>query len=161
MKFRLLILFTFIFFSTFSAQLKQGFFYKIWYVNDGDTFMIRDEKLVKYKIRLIGIDAPESVNYGLKKHVQLFGYESKMYLRTLLYKRKLRLEFDVTKTDRYGRTLAYAYLEDGTFLNKHLVEKGYARLYTFAPNVKYTEVLRKAEISAKKNKLGLWKLEYQ
>lgn len=121
--------------------------------------MVRDEKLVKYKIRLIGIDAPESVNWGLKKHVQLYGYESKMYLRTFLYKKKVRFEFDVTKVDRYGRTLAYAFLEDGTFLNKNLVENGYAKVYTFPPNVKYVEVLKKAEKLARTKKLGLWKIQ--
>lgn len=158
MKSKLFLLFTFAFFLS-NAQLKQGVFYNIWYVNDGDTFMIRDENLVKYKIRLIGIDAPESVNWGLKKHVQLYGYESKMYLRTFMYHKKVRLEFDVTKLDRYGRTLAYAFLEDGTFLNKHLVENGYAKVYTFPPNVKYTYILKQAELSARTKKLGLWKVQ--
>lgn len=157
MKFKLFFLFSFLFFLQINAQLKQGVFYKIWYVNDGDTFMIRDENLVKYKIRLIGIDAPESVNWGLKKHVQLYGYEAKMYLRTFLYHKKVRLEFDVTKLDKYGRSLAYAFLEDSTFINKNLVENGYAKVYTFPPNVKYVEVFKKAEKLARKKKLGLWK----
>ena len=158
MKIKLFYLFTFLFFLLFNSQLKQGVFYKIWYVNDGDTFMVRDENLVKYKIRLIGIDAPESVNWG-KKKVQLFGYESKMYLRTFLYQKKVRFEFDITKLDFYGRTLAYVYLEDGTFLNKNLVENGYAKVYTFPPNVKYVEVFKKAEKLARSKKLGLWKIQ--
>ena len=159
MKTKLFFLFSLFFFLQFNAQLKQGVFYKIWYVNDGDTFMVRDEKLVKYKIRLIGIDAPESVNWGKKKKVQPFGYESKMYLRTFLYHKKVRLEFDVTKLDKYGRSLAYVYLEDGTFVNQNLVENGYARVYTFPPNVKYVEVFKKVEKLARSKKLGLWKIQ--
>jgi len=156
MKFRCFLLFTFAFFLA-NAQLKQGVFYNIYYVNDGDTFMIRDKNKVKYKVRLIGIDAPESVNWGKKKKVQPFGYESKMYLRTFLYHKKVRLEFDVTKLDFYGRTLAYVFLEDGTFVNENLVENGYAKVYTFPPNVKYVEVFKNAEKSARNKKLGLWK----
>lgn len=156
MKFRCFLLFTFAFFLA-NAQLKQGVFYNIYYVNDGDTFMIRDKNKVKYKVRLIGIDAPESVNWGKKKKVQPFGYESKMYLRTFLYHKKVRLEFDVTKLDFYGRTLAYVFLEDGTFVNENLVENGYAKVYTFPPNVKYVEVFKNAEKLARNKKLGLWK----
>ena len=158
MKIKLFFLFTFLFFLQFNAQLKQGVFYKIWYVNDGDTFMVRDENLVKYKIRLIGIDAPESVNWG-KKKVQLFGYESKMYVTNLLKNKKVKLTFDVQKTDRYGRILAYAYLENGVFLNQYLVENGFAVVATFPPNVKFVEVFTKAEKSARNKKLGLWNMK--
>ena len=82
-----------------------------------------------------------------------------MYLRTFLYHKKVRLEFDVTKLDKYGRSLAYVYLEDGTFVNQNLVENGYARVYTFPPNVKYVEVFKKVEKLARSKKLGLWKIQ--
>ena len=141
-----------------NAQLKENTFYKVSKISDGDTFYVKTENSEKFKIRLIGIDAPESVNWGKKKKIQTFGYESKMYLRTFLYHKKVRLEFDVTKLDFYGRTLAYVYLEDGTFLNKNLVENGYAKVYTFPPNVKYVEVFKKAEKLARSKKLGLWKM---
>ena len=69
----------------------------------------------------------------------------------------MKLTFDVQKTDRYGRVLAYVYLENGIFLNQYLVEKGYAVVSTFPPNVKFVEVFTKAEKSARNKKLGLWK----
>ncbi len=49
----------------------------------------------------------------------------------------VRLEFDVQQLDKYGRTLAYVYLEDGTFVNAWLVENGYAMVMTVPPNVKH------------------------
>lgn len=70
----------------------------------------------------------------------------------------MKLTFDVQKTDRYGRVLAYVYLENGIFLNQYLVEKGYAVVSTFPPNVKYVEVFTKAEKLARNKKLGLWKV---
>ncbi len=158
MKYRLFALFSFVFFL-FNAQLKQGIFYKIYFVNDGDTFTIKDENGEKIKVRLIGIDAPESVNWGLKKNVEIFGYEAKKYAKIYLYHKKVRLEFDVEKFDRYGRILAYVFLEDGTFFNKNLVENGYAKVYTFPPNVKYVAVFKKAEKLARSKKLGLWKVQ--
>ncbi|MBB6328868.1 endonuclease YncB(thermonuclease family) [Algoriphagus iocasae] len=61
-------------------------------------------------------------------------------MKKLLKGKKVLLEYDVQKRDRHGRTLAYVYLEDSTFLNAHLLEKGLARMATYPPNVRYEEV---------------------
>ena len=111
----------------------------------------------KFKIRLIGIDAPESYNVGKKFRKEYFGKEAKVFATNLLKNKKVKLTFDVQKTDRYGRILAYAYLENGVFLNQYLVENGFAVVATFPPNVKFVEVFTKAEKSARNKKLGLWK----
>ncbi|MDN5578384.1 MAG: thermonuclease family protein, partial [Chryseobacterium sp.] len=116
----------------------------------------QDESDNQYKIRFIGIDAPESRNVGNRKQVQVFGSEAKTHLKKLLFNKKIRLEFDVQKIDRYGRTLAYVYLENGVFLNQYLLAKGYARIATFPPNIKYVEDFRKSEEKARRNKLGMW-----
>ncbi|MCE7057573.1 thermonuclease family protein [Algoriphagus sp. AGSA1] len=60
------------------------------------------------------------------------------------------------KYDRYGRTLAYVYLEDSTFLNAHLLEMGLARLATYPPNVRYVEDFTKVQEKARVNGKGLW-----
>lgn len=111
----------------------------------------------KFKIRLIGINAPESYNVNKKFHKEYFGKEAKIFVTHLLENKKVKLFFDVQKTDRYGRILAYAYLENGVFLNQYLVENGYAVVATFPPNVKFVEVFTQAEKSARNKKLGLWK----
>lgn len=124
-------------------------------VIDGDTFVIEDGTKKGEKIRLIGVDAPESRNTGRKK-VGYYGKEAKKYLTNLLTGESVRLEYDVTRNDRYGRTLAYVYLEDGTFLNAHLVAEGYAMAMTVPPNVKYAKEFVRLQREARENNKGLW-----
>ena len=67
------------------------------------------------------------------------------------------LKYDVDRYDRYGRTLAYVYLKDGTFLNADLIIKGYGQAMTVPPNVKYSEKFVELERKAREEKVGLWK----
>ena len=142
-----------------NAQLKENTFYKVSKISDGDTFYVETESSEKFKIRLIGIDAPESYNVGKKFIKEYFGKEAKVFVTNLLKNKKVKLTFDVQKTDRYGRILAYAYLENGVFLNQYLVENGFAVVATFPPNVKFVEVFTKAEKLARNKKFGLWKVQ--
>ncbi|MGB4447009.1 MAG: thermonuclease family protein [Cloacibacterium sp.] len=156
MKAQLIFLFTFLFFFA-QAQLQENTWYKVSKITDGDTFYVTTSSSEKYKIRLIGIDAPETRNLGVKVHKEYFGTEAKIFVTQLLKNKKVKLTFDVQKTDRYGRVLAYVYLENGIFLNQYLVEKGYAVVSTFLPNVKFVEKFTQAERNARKLKLGMWK----
>jgi micrococcal nuclease len=121
-------------------------------VVDGDTIWVSqpDEK-----IRLIGIDAPETRNTG-KKQVGYYGKEASDYLKARLKGKKVRLEYDVQRYDIYRRTLAYVYLEDGTMINAELVRLGYATVMTVAPNVKYADKFILLQQEARKKKRGLW-----
>ena len=158
MKTQLIFLFTFLFFFA-QAQLQENTWYKVSKITDGDTFCVMTKNSEKFKIRLIGIDAPESYNVGKKFRKEYFGKEAKIFVTNLLKNKKVKLIFDVQKTDRYGRILAYAYLENGVFLNQYLVENGFAVVATFPPNVKFVEVFTKAEKSARNKKLGLWNMK--
>lgn len=129
-------------------------YYPIKKFVDGDTFWIDDGTSKGKKIRLIGVDTPETRHP--KKGVEYFGKEASNYVKNLLAFNKVRLEFDIEKKDRYGRLLAYVYLEDGTFLNANLVENGYAQVSTYPPNVKYADYFLKLERHARNNNLGLW-----
>jgi micrococcal nuclease len=122
-------------------------------VIDGDTFWIDG----KEKVRLIGIDAPESRNTGRKK-IGYFGKEAKLHLQEFLMGKKVQLKFDVTERDRYQRLLAYVYLEDGTFLNAELVKQGYATVYTVPPNVQYADLFLEMQREARENDRGLWEV---
>ena len=156
MKTQLIFLFTFLFFFA-QAQLQENTWYKVSKITDGDTFYVMTKNSEKFKIRLIGIDAPESYNVGKKFRKEYFGKEAKVFATNLLKNKKVKLTFDVQKTDRYGRILAYAYLENGVFLNQYLVENGFAVVATFPPNIKFVEVFTKAEKLARKKEVGLWK----
>jgi len=131
-------------------------FYTVDRVVDGDTFWLNDGYKEGFKVRLIGIDAPESRNTG-HKTIQPYGAEAKQYLKQRLSGQKVRLEYDVTRKDRYGRTLAYAYLSDGTFLNAEMMKEGYATTLTIPPNVKHADLFVKLQQQARKQRRGLWK----
>jgi micrococcal nuclease len=137
------------------AQDSQTY-YPISKFVDGDTFWIRKADGKEEKIRLIGIDAPESRNTG-KKQEHPLGKASAAYLQRLLTGQTVRLAYDVSKYDRYKRTLAYVYLKDGTFVNAHMVQQGYAQVLTIPPNVKHADLFLKMEREARAKKRGLWK----
>ncbi len=134
---------------------KLAGFLSVTKVVDGDTFWVDDGSEKGLKIRLIGVDTPETVHP--QKGVEYYGKEASNFAKSLLEGKKVRLEFDVDRIDRYGRTLAYVYLSDGTFLNAELVKKGYAHVMTVPPNVKYSENFLELEREARKNRMGLWK----
>ena len=75
----------------------------------------------------------------------------------MLEGKEVRLEMDVQERDKYGRLLAYVYLEDSTFVNAELLKQGYAQVATYPPNVKYVELFVKLQKEARENKRGLWK----
>jgi len=125
-------------------------------VVDGDTFWVDDGSEKGLKIRLIGIDAPEPRNTGTRPK-GYFGSESTNYLSQLLRDKKVRLEYDVSRYDRYGRTLAYAWLEDGTFVNAELVKNGFATVMTVPPNVKHQDTFTQLAAKARRQNKGLWK----
>jgi micrococcal nuclease len=139
-----------------SPAQKPSNWYQVSQVVDGDTFWIVNGNQEREKIRLIGVDAPESRKSG-KKEIGHFGKESKIFLDQLLTGKKVRLEYDVGKYDRYKRTLGYVYLEDGTFLNAYLIKNGYASVMTVPPNVKYADQFVKLQKEAREKNRGLWK----
>jgi micrococcal nuclease len=142
--------------TTVSSISRKDGFLNVTKVVDGDTFWVNDGTSKGLKIRLIGVDAPES-RKTFKKEVGYYGKEAKIYLTKLLIRKKVRLEYDLNRTDQYGRTLAYVYLEDGTFVNAELVEKGFAMTLTVPPNVKFANEFLKLQTEARQNKRGLWK----
>ncbi len=104
-------------------------------VIDGDTIQVCCVFGDRVKVRYIGVDTPET--HHPMRGVEPYGKEAAEANRKLVDGKTVRLEFDVEQRDRYGRLLAYVYLEDGTFVNAWLVENGYAMVMTVPPNVKH------------------------
>lgn len=122
------------------------------YVIDGDTIIVViDGK--KEKVRLIGVDTPEIKSPYTKE--EPFGGEASAFTGKMTEKKMVRLEYGRQRRDRYGRLLAYVYLEDGTFLNAELVKQGYAEVYRKYP-FKYRDDFIRYEDGAKENKRGMW-----
>ena len=125
---------------------------------DGDTFWVNNSTPKGLKIRIIGIDAPETKR-SFKKEIGYYGKESQTYLTKLLSNKKVRLVSDVQPLDQYGRTLSYVYLEDGTFVNAELLKNGYAVLMTIPPNVAFADYFARLQGKAREGKKGLWRQE--
>ena len=68
----------------------------------------------------------------------------------------MELEFDSQRRDKYGRLLAYVYLEDGTFLNAEQIKQGYATVFRKVL-FKYRDAFKKHEREARENKRGVWR----
>jgi micrococcal nuclease len=133
-------------------------------VVDGDTLQLASGE----RVRLIGIDTPEmhesdklyrdSLRSGQDaRTIKAMGKKAYEFTRALLEGKRVSLEFDVEKYDRYERLLAYVYLKDGTFVNAEIVKQGYASLMTFPPNVKYVDLFLKLFREAHQEERGLWK----
>jgi len=127
--------------------------FKVTHVRDGDTFEI-DYYGKNEAVRLIGIDTPESVHADESRNTEE-GKIASDFTKELLKDAYVALEFDVEERDQYGRLLAYAYI-DGEMVNKILLEKGYAQVATYPPNVKYVDVFTDLQRVARDNGVGLW-----
>lgn len=114
-------------------------------VIDGDTIEIEGGERVRY----LGIDAPE-----LNEH---FGREALRKNRELVEGKRVYLEKDIEDRDKYGRLLRYVWIGD-IMVNGELVKTGYARSYSYLPNIKYQAYFLQLEIQARDQYLGMWKL---
>jgi len=141
--------------NTGSAENPSEELYEVLKVVDGDTIQIRFNGK-KERLRLIGIDTPESVHPDETKNTEN-GRIASEYAKSLLEGKSVSLEFDVEERDQYGRLLAYVYV-DGEMINKKLIKDGYAQLETVPPNVKYVEEFKALLNEAKQEKRGLWNL---
>ena len=138
-------------------------------VIDGDTIQALYGGMEK-RIRLIGIDTPESrVNRKEKKDkyanmsehdiktIVEMGKKAKAYVNGLIKRGdSITIELGVQEMDKYGRLLGYVYLSNGKMLNEEIVKAGYAVIMTIPPNVKYKDRFLIAYQEARERKVGLW-----
>jgi micrococcal nuclease len=134
--------------ATTTAVFETGLI-KVVRIVDGDTIVLEGGM----KLRYIGINAPESVDP--RRAIQCFGKEASSRNTELVNGKMVRLEKDVSETDRYGRLLRYVYVGD-TMINEQLVKDGYALASAYPPDIKHQPRLKAAEEEAKRNKKGLW-----
>lgn len=94
-------------------------------VPDGDTIEITSleripfgvDKVSTRSIRLLGINTPE---VGMPNNK-----EAKMVLERLVSGKKVNLEYDSPQNDKYGRILAWVWL-DGKLINQEMIKTGFA-----------------------------------
>lgn len=117
-------------------------------VTDGDTVTVLDASNGQWKVRLMGIDAPEKN--------QAFGQRSKQHLSDLVFDKQVTIEY--SKKDKYGRTIGKI-LVDGDDANLEQIKAGMAWHYkqyqkeqTPSDQSRYSN----AEDQAREGKVGLW-----
>ena len=138
---------TFAFFIGFCLSVvaddppKPSFSGKVVSIADGDTITVLVDK-TQYRIRLVGIDAPESK--------QTFGTKAKKALADKVFGKEVKVEW--SEKDRYKRILGTIFLEN-RWINKEMVEEGWAWHYTYYSK---DQALAAAEKAAKESKKGLW-----
>jgi micrococcal nuclease len=132
----------------FSATIVQ--------VVDGDTVKIKqDGKLVT--IRILNIDTPETY-----REKQAYGEEAKQFAKKVLLNQKVTIELSAKEHpyDRYGRLLAYIWVDEDTLYEEMVLREGLARVaYLFEPDTKYAKRLYEAADQARKTKRGVWSVE--
>lgn len=116
---------------------------------DGDTIEIEGGQRVRY----IGVDTPETVHPSVK--TECYGTNASAKNRELVEGQYVRLEKDISETDKYGRLLRYVYVGD-LFVNDYLVRQGYAHASSYPPDIKYQDQLTDAQKEARQNNRGLW-----
>lgn len=114
-------------------------------VIDGDTVELESGSRVRY----IGIDTPEF------NPTECYAEQAKIKNRELVEGKEVRLEKDVSNTDKYDRLLRYVWIND-TMINELLVREGYAHSSTYPPDVKYQDRFREAERLAREEERSLW-----
>lgn len=120
-------------------------------VIDGDTV-----RTARYgRVRYIGVDTPEMDAHD--PDVRRMAQQAREANERLVAGREVRLVLDVQSHDRYGRLLAYVWVDD-LFVNAWLVQEGYARVLTVPPNVRYAERFLELERQARRDRRGLWAL---
>ncbi|HHW36759.1 MAG TPA: nuclease [Bacillales bacterium] len=125
-------------------------------VVDGDTLdvMLNNKE---ERIRLLLVDTPETKHPS--KPVQPFGPEASKFAKDTLEGKEVTVELDVSERDKYGRLLAYIWI-DGKMFNEMLLEKGLARVaYVYAPNTKYVDQFYEIQKKAQKQGVGIWSIE--
>lgn len=116
-------------------------------ISDGDSLRCAPDG---HRVRLLHIDAPELDQ-------RPFGDSARAALRRLVPPgTEIRLETDAETTDRFGRTLAYAWLEDGRMVNETLAHLGYVVALVYPPNERYAGRVRDAVEEARAARRGLW-----
>lgn len=128
------------------------FLHRISKVYDGDTIVLKNGK----RVRLLGINTPEVESRY--RTSEPGGIAAKSWLQEKLQNKKVHLQYDQEKYDRYKRLLAHLFLPGGKHLNEALLENGLAVLNIMPPNLRHSAKLVSAQQRAEKQKLGIWSM---
>lgn len=130
----------------------------IVHIYDGDTFRISFNRS-EARLRLLGVDSPEIGDPS--EEVDLLARLARRFALYHLLRKQVKITFERDKIDRYGRLLAYVWLEKDILVNELIIRHGLARrLETTSLSPVMEKRLQQAEEEAKKEKRGIWQREW-
>ena len=116
---------------------------KVIKISDGDTITLLLKGNQQKKLRLAEVDCPESG--------QAFGKNAKQFTSAQVFGKTV--SFVETTTDRYGRSIAKVYYDDGKYLSKEIIKAGFGWWYfSYSKDAS----LGKIQENAQYRKVGLW-----
>ena len=147
----------------------EYFYADVVKVVDGDTVYVVAENGTEYKLRLLGVDTPETYRKNSPNeymmadgryisnitYLKMWGIYAKDYAKKELDGKKVIVVFDrkAPKKDKYHRYLTYVFV-DGENFNENLIKYGYARVYV--SNFELKEKFLEEEKYAKEHRIGMW-----
>lgn len=136
--------------------------YKVFCVVDGDTFDIeftKDGARYRNRVRVLGLNTPETVDRRAGKDVQCFGKEASARAKALLVGATVRLEGDKTQYERdnFQRILAYVYLQSGELYNLKMIAEGFGHEETVGRAYEKQAEFRAAQKRAQDAGAGMWR----
>lgn len=129
-----------------SAHMCLAFTGTVVRISDGDTIVVQGATGAPVKVRLYGVDTPESK--------QVFGSQASRFTAQQVLHKDVRI--DKRDVDRYGRVVAIVYAENGEILNEKLVENGHAWVYEKYCDIDECNAWKEKQDAAMANKKGLW-----
>jgi len=130
-------------------------------VSDGDTIQLTTPEQTKLKVRLYGIDAPETNKINnhtgqVSKSGQPYGEESWRALESKIMNKQVRL--DILDIDKYRRMVGMVWLNDRN-INLEMIREGYAEAFIEYLKEPYRSEFLKVEQEARAAKRGIWSLQ--
>lgn len=127
-------------------------------VSDGDTIQLTTREQTILKVRLYGIDAPETPKIDnrtgrINMPGQPYGKESGKALKNKIIGKKVKL--DIIEVDKYRRMVGIIWLKHRN-INLEMVREGYADTYIEYLKPPYRTQFLDAEKEAKSAQRGIW-----
>ena len=144
----------FIFATLLCSSLAAAEVVRVEKVLDGDSLRLVDGR----EVRLIGVNAPEFGKNGVPE--EPLAREARAALVRLVGNGTIQLEYDAERQDRYGRTLAHAFLNDGRSVEEALLRDGLVFQIALTPNIAHLNAYRAAETEGRRGARGVWAHPY-
>jgi endonuclease YncB( thermonuclease family) len=129
-------------------------------VSDGDTIHVTTPEKTKLRVRVYGIDAPETPKINqrtgrVNKPGQPYGEESWKALEGKIMGKKIKL--DIMDIDQYKRMVGIIWIGSRN-INLEMVQEGYAEAYVEYLREPYKGQFLQAQQEARSAKRGIWTL---